>query len=87
MDTHPIDPQCGYELLLYLIALPFEIATPSATATGIEVWTWVIAEEAEVEVTLVSEVLSAWSDSIKHEKGMFSTTLKYVLSRWCEYKI
>jgi phosphatidylinositol 4-kinase len=87
MDTHPADPQCEYELLHYLVALPFEIATPSAIATGIEVWTWVIAEKAEVEVALMSEVLSAWSDNIKHEKGIFSITLKYVFSRWCEYKI
>jgi phosphatidylinositol 4-kinase len=45
---------------------------------GIEVWTWVIAEKPEIEVALMTEVLAAWSDTIKHEKGIFSTSLKYL---------
>jgi len=75
--------QCEYELLHYIVALPFEVATPSAIATGIEVWTWVIAEKSDVEVALMSEVLSAWSDNIKHEKGIFSTSVKYVINSFC----
>lgn len=77
--------QCEYELLHHIVALPFEVATPSAIATGIEVWTWVIAEKSEVEVALMSEVLSAWSDNIRHEKGIFSTSLKYVLNIVCKF--
>jgi len=61
-----------------MVALPFEVATPSAIVAGIDVWTWVIAEKPDLEVALMSEVLSAWSDNIKHEKGIFSTSLKYV---------
>jgi phosphatidylinositol 4-kinase len=68
--------QCEHDLLHYLVALPFEVGTPSAIATSIDVWTWVIAEKPEVEVALMTEVLSAWSDTIKQEKGVFSTSLK-----------
>lgn len=58
------------------MSLPFEVATPSAIAASIEVWTWVIAEKPDVEVGLMTELLSAWSDTIKEEKGIFSKTLK-----------
>lgn len=73
-------PQCEHELLHHLVALPIEVSTPSAISAGIEVWTWVIAEKPDVEVALMGEVLSAWSDTIKQEKGIFSTSLKCVLS-------
>lgn len=68
--------QCEHELLHYLVTLPFEVGTPSAIATSIDVWTWVIAEKPDVEVALIAEILSAWTDTIKHEKGIFSTSLK-----------
>jgi hypothetical protein len=71
--------QCEHELLHHLVALPFNVSTPSAISAGIEVWTWVIAEKPDMEVALMGEVLSAWSDTIKQEKGIFSTSLKYVL--------
>lgn len=58
------------------MVLPFEVGTPSAIAASIEVWTWAIAEKPDVEVALIGEVLSAWTDTIKHEKGIFSTSLK-----------
>ncbi|KAJ6502153.1 hypothetical protein C8R45DRAFT_975566 [Mycena sanguinolenta] len=70
-------PKCDYELLHYLVALPFEVSTPSAISAGIEIWTWAIAEKPDIEVALISEVLSAWSDSIRQEKGIFSTSLNY----------
>lgn len=61
-----------------MVALPFEVSTPSAISAGIEVWTWVIAEKPDVEAALMGELLSAWLHTIKHEKGIFSTSLKYV---------
>ncbi|KAJ7286212.1 hypothetical protein C8J57DRAFT_1496884 [Mycena rebaudengoi] len=70
-------PKCDYELLHYLVALPFEVSTPSAVSAGIEIWTWAIAEKPDIEVGLMGEVLAAWSDSIKQEKGIFSTSLNY----------
>ncbi|KAG7448129.1 uncharacterized protein BT62DRAFT_930208 [Guyanagaster necrorhizus] len=68
---------CDYELLHYLVALPFEVATPAAISTGIEVWTWVIAEKNDIEVALMNEVLSAWSYTIRQERGIFSAVLNY----------
>ncbi|KAG6880260.1 hypothetical protein C0992_001828 [Termitomyces sp. T32_za158] len=69
--------QCDHDLLHYLVALPFEVSTPPAITAGIQVWTWVISNKPDVEVALMAEVLSAWSDNIKHEKGMFSSALNY----------
>jgi phosphatidylinositol 4-kinase A len=58
--------------------LPFEVSTPSSISAGIEVWTWVIAEKPDMEVALMTEVLGAWADSIKFEKGIFSPAQKWV---------
>lgn len=70
--------QFEYDLLHYLVALPFEAFTPSAIAAGIEAWSWVIAEKPDYEVALMSEIGSAWLLTIKHERGMFSKTLECV---------
>jgi len=64
-------------LLHYLVSLPFGVATPSAIASGIDVWSWVIAEKSDTEVALMSEILSAWSDTVKNHMGLFSKSLKY----------
>ncbi|KAJ3513745.1 hypothetical protein NLJ89_g2774 [Agrocybe chaxingu] len=69
--------QSDYDLLAYLVSLPFGVASPSAVASGVDVWSWVIAERSEVEVALISEILSAWSNTIKQHKGLFSTSLNY----------
>lgn len=66
-----------YDLLHYLVMLPFEAFTPSAISAGIEAWSWVIAEKPDYEIALMSEISSAWFLTIKHEKGMFSKTLNY----------
>ncbi|KAJ4475685.1 hypothetical protein J3R30DRAFT_3735539 [Lentinula aciculospora] len=66
-----------HELLHYLVSIPFEVSTPSSISAAIEVWTWVIAEKPSIEVALMSELLSAWTDTIKNEKGIFSINLNY----------
>ncbi|KAE9409758.1 hypothetical protein BT96DRAFT_962286 [Gymnopus androsaceus JB14] len=66
-----------HELLHYLVSIPFEVSTPSSISAAIEVWTWVIAEKPVIEVALMSELLSAWTNTIKDEKGIFSTSLNY----------
>ncbi|KAJ3734042.1 hypothetical protein DFJ43DRAFT_1065841 [Lentinula guzmanii] len=66
-----------YELLHYLVSIPFEVSTPSSISAAIEVWTWVIAEKPSIEVALMTELLSAWTDTIKNEKGIFSINLNY----------
>ncbi|THH29581.1 hypothetical protein EUX98_g4604 [Antrodiella citrinella] len=68
-------PKCDYDLLHYLVALPFESFSPTAISAGCEVWSWVIAEKAEHEVVLMAEIASAWNNTIKHERGMFSKSL------------
>lgn len=71
-------PQCDHDLIHYLVVLPFEAFTQSAVSAGIETWTWVISEKPEYEVALMSELSSAWTLTIKHERGMFSRKLKCV---------
>ncbi|KAJ3753010.1 hypothetical protein EV360DRAFT_88184 [Lentinula raphanica] len=66
-----------HELLHYLVSIPFEVSTPSSISAAIEVWTWVIAEKPSIEVALMSELLAAWTDTIKNEKGIFSTSINY----------
>jgi phosphatidylinositol 4-kinase len=61
-----------------LVILPFEVATPSAMSAGIEIWTWAIAEKPGIEVALMAELMSAWLETIKYEKGVFSKAQKYV---------
>ncbi|KAF8743615.1 hypothetical protein AX14_001677 [Amanita brunnescens Koide BX004] len=69
--------KCDYDLLHGLVALPFVVATPPAMMVGIEVWTWLMGDRPDIEVALIAEILSAWSDSIKGEKGLFSPTMNY----------
>lgn len=70
------DLQCEYTLVYYLVALPFEVFTPSAVAAGIETWTWVIADRPNVEVAIMCEVLTAWFGTVKERKGVFSASSK-----------
>ncbi|KAH9852668.1 atypical/PIKK/PI4K protein kinase [Lenzites betulinus] len=70
--------QWDYDLAHYLVALPFEAFTQSAVSAGIELWSWVIAEKPEYEVTLMSEIAAAWEITIKQGKGMFAKSQNYV---------
>ncbi|KAF8623467.1 hypothetical protein AX15_006251 [Amanita polypyramis BW_CC] len=69
--------KCDYDLLHGLVRLPFDVATPPAMVVGIEVWTWLMGDRPDLEVALLAEILSAWSDSIKGERGFFSPTMNY----------
>jgi phosphatidylinositol 4-kinase len=62
--------------LHYLVVLPYEIFTPAAMSAGIEAWTWVIGERADLEMSIMLEFNAAWMGAIKHRKGMFSGSLK-----------
>ncbi|KAF8969865.1 hypothetical protein BDZ97DRAFT_1937223 [Flammula alnicola] len=66
-----------YDLLHYLVSLPFGVATPAAIASGVDAWSWVIAEKSDIEVALMGEILSAWSDTIRLHQGIFSKSLNY----------
>ncbi|EIW84881.1 hypothetical protein CONPUDRAFT_117099 [Coniophora puteana RWD-64-598 SS2] len=69
--------KCDYVLLRYLVILPCEVFTPAAISAGIEVWTWVIAEKQEIEVALVTEIITAWFRIVKDRKGVFSISSNY----------
>ncbi|KAG1717938.1 uncharacterized protein EDB91DRAFT_1305118 [Suillus paluster] len=66
--------KCDYTLIYFLVALPFEVFTPSAIAAGIETWTWVIAERPHMEVAIMCEVLTSWFGTVKERKGVFSAS-------------
>jgi phosphatidylinositol 4-kinase len=59
-----------------VVALPFAVATPPAMVVGAEIWSWLLAEKSTFEVALMSEIVSSWSLTIKHEKGVFSQHIK-----------
>ncbi|KAI0256980.1 atypical/PIKK/PI4K protein kinase [Lactifluus subvellereus] len=69
--------KCDYTLLYYMVALPFEVFTPSAIAAGIETWTWVISERPAFEIAMMAEINTAWLTSIRLERGIFSRTHNY----------
>ncbi|KZV73387.1 atypical/PIKK/PI4K protein kinase [Peniophora sp. CONT] len=69
--------KCDYAFIHHLVALPFEAFTPSSISAGIEVWTWVISERPEFEISVMAELSTAWALSIKHERGIFSKTQNY----------
>jgi phosphatidylinositol 4-kinase len=56
--------------------LPFEIFSPAAIAVGIQTWTWLIGEKPELEFAIMTEIDAAWTTTIKHQRGIFSSTLK-----------
>ena len=68
--------QCEYDLLHYIVMLPFEAFSPSAISAGIEAWSWVISEKPEYEIALMTKITSAWMDTIRLERGLFSKSLK-----------
>lgn len=70
-------PKCDYTLMYYMVALPFEVFTPSAIAAGTETWTWVISERPAFEIAMMTEINTAWMTTIRLERGIFSKTLNY----------
>lgn len=65
-------------MLHYIVALPFEAFNPDAISAGIDAWSWVISEKPEYEIALVSRLVSAWNETIKLRRGIFSSSLEYV---------
>jgi hypothetical protein len=53
--------------------------SPRSVAAGVDVWTWLLSERPSVEMALLTEIVAAWTWTIKKRKGLFSTALKYVL--------
>ncbi|EKM55298.1 uncharacterized protein PHACADRAFT_255820 [Phanerochaete carnosa HHB-10118-sp] len=64
-------------LVHYLVAMPFELFTPPSVSAGIEAWSWVISEKPQYEMVLMSELTSAWIDTIKFGRGMFCESMNH----------
>lgn len=78
--NHDIHYQIDYDLLHHLVALPFAVFSPSVISASIEAWTWLVAERAELEVPLMTEIENSMVVTIKRGSGLFSSSLKYFYS-------
>lgn len=52
--------------------------TPLAITAGVEVWTAILKQSKEAEVTIFGEITSGWLETIRKNKGLFNTSMKYV---------
>ncbi len=70
------DSQLDQDILHYLVHLPIRAFTPLAIAAGADAWSWLIAQRPEVEVSLITEISSAWVWTIKAQRGLFSNGME-----------
>ncbi|THH11990.1 hypothetical protein EW145_g299 [Phellinidium pouzarii] len=68
---------CDYDLLHYLVVLPFTVFSPSVITASIEVWTWIIGERPDLEIPLIMEINNAWNLTIRRNSGLFSESMNY----------
>ena len=68
-------PEPDYELLHYIVSIPFLVFTPEAISTACQVWTWVIGARPEVETKIMVELTMGWAMTAKAGKGLFSPSL------------
>ena len=68
-------PEPDYELLHYIVSIPFLVFTPEAISTACQVWTWVIGARPEVETKIMVELTIGWAMTAKARKGIFSPNL------------
>jgi phosphatidylinositol 4-kinase len=50
--------------------------TPLAISAGVETWTKVLKQRVDAEVTIFGEITAGWLDTIRRNKGLFSTSMK-----------
>ncbi len=68
-------PEPDYELLHFIVSIPFLVFTPEAISTACQVWTWVIGARPEVETKIMVELTIGWAMSARARKGVFSSSL------------
>lgn len=68
-------PEPDYELLHFIVSIPFLVFTPEAISTACQVWTWVIGARPEVESKIMVELTTGWAMTTKARKGIFSPSL------------
>ncbi|KAI7952678.1 hypothetical protein MJO29_008309 [Puccinia striiformis f. sp. tritici] len=71
-------PKPDLELLQRLVSLPIRMFTPLSVSLGLEVWTWLIDVKPEVEIKLITEVMTMWNWTHRRRKGLFSDSLDSV---------
>jgi len=64
------------DLLNYIVALPMALFTPLSISAGVETWTKVLKARVDAEVTIFGEITAGWLDTIRTNKGLFSTSMK-----------
>jgi phosphatidylinositol 4-kinase len=64
------------DIIHYLVELPMAAFTPLAIAAGVDAWTWLLRQRPEAEIALIGEISAGWLETIKAEKGLFSTGMK-----------
>ncbi|EJU05379.1 atypical/PIKK/PI4K protein kinase [Dacryopinax primogenitus] len=67
-----------FDLLHYLVTLPFRAFNPISISAGIDAWTWLVSERADLEIMLLLEIANAWTGTINHKQGIFSSVLEYM---------
>jgi len=55
------------------------VFTPLAITAGVETWTTLLKQRTDAEVTVFGEITAGWLDTIRRNKGLFSTSMKSVL--------
>lgn len=70
-------PQRDFELQHYAVALPFEVFNPASISVGVEIWTWLIEERPDLEMSLMLEIGRAWMCTIDSRRGIFSMQLNF----------
>lgn len=71
-------PKPDLELLQRIVSLPIRMFTSLSISLGLEIWTWLIDVKPEVELKLISEVMTMWDWSHRRRKGLFSNALDLV---------
>ena len=65
------------DIIHYLVALPITAFTPLSIAAGVDAWTWLLRQRPEAEIAVLGEISAGWLETIRKEKGMFSTSMDY----------
>lgn len=63
-----------FELLHYLISVPFQVFTGDSISTALEVWIWLFHERVDFQTKIIMEICNQWLSTIRARKGIFSSS-------------
>jgi len=61
-----------FDLLYSIVWTPMRIFTPLSLRVGTAAWSWIVAARPEVDLRLMTEIISAWDWSIRAQVGLFT---------------